>query len=634
MTRSRATDTVEPLEDPEKYIKTARKAKRTMSNIGESSSNASEHQTSPNHNLENQPPPTQPSQTSPINSTPFTTTQSPQQPSSSQPRMQSQDFTQVPPTSIPFIPPLFTSIPQPTTPIRGPAHTPPNSQPWGTPLPNYFQPFEPHHPRPRAVVRNQQLPPRFQHLHENNGRFGFGNEEIEDNEGWLFNANVNEGTQGNNHGVGNGRRMSILDHVSQRREGTGSSIYLPPVPANTSLVLNAHIMANLKDNTFCGSDLEDAQEHLDAIEEIMEGYKVAGVTQDQIMLRVFPRTLTGKAKRWLKLLPPNSIRSWAALKEKFIAEFNTPAMINLKLSKINNFTQEGGESLNQAWIRFQELLRACPQHDMTQWRILARFYDALDISTRQNLDNGGPFLHLSEDEALQRLDVLAKYSHQYHEGKTKKDVGSISNDDKDGEIRALKAKLEGTDRKIEKLTTSLHAMRVGCNHCGGSHLPKDCTKNQAKTVTFEDDEEVMMGSADEWEMRRENRKYQGGGGFYKRYDQPFSGNRNYDRGQQQSNRNYNNHNSNQDQVPNQQGQQQQTPDSFGKLEMLINKYITHSSKRQEDTDVMLRNHQASIHNIEKQVGQIAQTLQERIPGSLPGFTTTNPNAQGSTNGAT
>ena len=78
---------------------------------------------------------------------------------------------------------------------------------------------------------------------------------------------------------------------------------------------------------------------------------------------------------------------------------------------------------------------------MTQWRILARFYDALDISTRQNLDNGGPFLHLSEDEALQRLDVLAKYSHQYHEGKTKKDVGSISNDDKDGEIRALKAKL-------------------------------------------------------------------------------------------------------------------------------------------------------------------------------------------------
>ena len=188
------------------------------------------------------------------------------------------------------------------------------------------------------------------------------------------------------------------------------------------------------------------------------------------MLRFFPRTLTGKAKKWLKLLPPNSIRSWARLKEKFIAEFTTPAMINMKLSKINNFTQEGGESLNQAWIRFQELLRVCPQNDMTEWKILARFYDALDIATRQSLDNGGPFLRLSAEEALEMLDVLAKYSQQYHEGK-KKVVGSSNDDYKDGEIRALKAKLEGTDRKIEKLTTSLHALRVGCNHCVGSHLP-------------------------------------------------------------------------------------------------------------------------------------------------------------------
>ena len=194
--------------------------------------------------------------------------------------------------------------------------------------------------------------------------------------------------------------------------------------------------------------------------------------------------------------------------------------------------------------------------------------------------------------------------------------------------------MEGTDRKIEKLTTSLHALRVGCNHCGGSHLPKDCTKNQVKSVTFEDDEEVMMGSEDVWDMRRENRKYQGGGGFYKRTDQNYSGNRNYDKGHYQNNRSYNTHNANNDQAPTQQGQQQQNADPLGRLEVLINKYITQSSKRQEDTDVMLRNHQASIHNIEKQVGQIAQTLQERIPGSLPGFTLTNLNAQGSTNGAT
>ena len=71
MTRSRATDTVEPFEDPEKVIKTARKAKITMSTIGESSSNASERQASPEiPYLENQSPPIQPSQAPPTDSTP------------------------------------------------------------------------------------------------------------------------------------------------------------------------------------------------------------------------------------------------------------------------------------------------------------------------------------------------------------------------------------------------------------------------------------------------------------------------------------------------------------------------------------------------------------------------------------
>ena len=60
MTRSRATNTVEPLDDPERFLRTARKAKRTMSTVGESSSNASERQASPElPHLENQAPPVQ-----------------------------------------------------------------------------------------------------------------------------------------------------------------------------------------------------------------------------------------------------------------------------------------------------------------------------------------------------------------------------------------------------------------------------------------------------------------------------------------------------------------------------------------------------------------------------------------------
>src|SRR4051794_23657841 len=58
-------------------------------------------------------------------------------------------------------------------------------------------------------------------------------------------------------GDNNGRRMTILERMRIRRDGSGPSINLPPVPADTSLILNGHIMTNLSNNTFSGDELED-----------------------------------------------------------------------------------------------------------------------------------------------------------------------------------------------------------------------------------------------------------------------------------------------------------------------------------------------------------------------------------------
>ena len=70
---------------------------------------------------------------------------------------------------------------------------------------------------------------------------------------------------------------------------------------------------------------------------------------------------------------------------------------------------------------------------------------------------------------------------------------------KDEEIRSLRAQLEGTDRKIEKLTNTLNALALGCVLCGGNHVPDDCPQYCSKVAIVENEEGVMISKEDEWE---------------------------------------------------------------------------------------------------------------------------------------
>ena len=68
-------------------------------------------------------------------------------------------------------------------------------------------------------------------------------------------------------------------------------------------------------------------------------------------------------------------------------------------------------------------------------------------------------------------------------------------------------------------------------------------------------------------------------------------------------------------------------DQFARLEELLITFITHSSQRQDETDIVLRNHQASISRIEKQVAHMAQLLEERAPENSQDFEVSSPRAQ-------
>ncbi|GJX17780.1 retrotransposon protein [Tanacetum coccineum] len=121
-------------------------------------------------------------------------------------------------------------------------------------------------------------------------------------------------------------------------------------------------LKELRDNTFSGSELEDANEHIEKVLEIVDLLHIPKVTQDQIMLRAFLVSLTGAASRWLKNQPSGSITTWEVLKTKFLNKYCLLACTVMKMEEINNFQQEPDESLSRAWERFKELLMKCPQH--------------------------------------------------------------------------------------------------------------------------------------------------------------------------------------------------------------------------------------------------------------------------------
>ncbi|GKD93276.1 hypothetical protein Tco_1373113 [Tanacetum coccineum] len=74
-------------------------------------------------------------------------------------------------------------------------------------------------------------------------------------------------------------------------------------------------MRELREDTFFESKNDDAHEHVERVLDIFSFFNIPGVTHDVVMLRVFPITLTGAAKRWVDILSPRTFDSWDLLKK-------------------------------------------------------------------------------------------------------------------------------------------------------------------------------------------------------------------------------------------------------------------------------------------------------------------------------
>ncbi|KAJ9552611.1 hypothetical protein OSB04_016656 [Centaurea solstitialis] len=111
--------------------------------------------------------------------------------------------------------------------------------------------------------------------------------------------------------------------------------------------INKGLIKMINTISFDGEPSGNPYQHLEAFEDICD---LVNTKEDEVRLRVFPFTLTNKAKDWFKKLPPGSIITWDDLKSAFMSRYFPISRANKIRAEIRNFKQ-GKDSLVKAWGR-------------------------------------------------------------------------------------------------------------------------------------------------------------------------------------------------------------------------------------------------------------------------------------------
>ena len=107
-------------------------------------------------------------------------------------------------------------------------------------------------------------------------------------------------------------------------------------------------------------DLDDDVLPKHHINQFIDALNLMSVEHEDVICRLFPHTLQGKAAKWFFNLGLGSITSWKKIEEAFMVEFSdeeTPRILSLELLGIRMDDNEKVKDFNQ---RFITLLNRIP----------------------------------------------------------------------------------------------------------------------------------------------------------------------------------------------------------------------------------------------------------------------------------
>nr|GEV81438.1 hypothetical protein [Tanacetum cinerariifolium] len=204
--------------------------------------------------------------------------------------------------------------------------------------------------------------------------------------------------------------LTMEQYLALTRENQASGVVKSKIGGNVNFKIKSKFMRELREDTFSRNKNDDAHKHVERVLDIISLFNIPGVSHDAIMMRVFPITLNGAAKRWVDRLPIGNVDSWDLLKKAFIQRYCPPSKIAIQLEEIRNFKQEGDKTLYQAWERYNDILYKCLAHDINNHQKVNIFYNGLGAMNRQLLDSQRPIPGMTPVQALTTIQTMTDHS--------------------------------------------------------------------------------------------------------------------------------------------------------------------------------------------------------------------------------
>jgi hypothetical protein len=122
-----------------------------------------------------------------------------------------------------------------------------------------------------------------------------------------------------------------------------------PHTESTSFRIPIGIVEKIMDGRYAGDGTVHPSDHLMKLKELCELFKVAGLSRENAMKKLFPLSLKDKAREWYKLLDDPYHLEWKEIESLFYSKFYPPHEVHLDRNYIYNFHPHDGENIAQAW---------------------------------------------------------------------------------------------------------------------------------------------------------------------------------------------------------------------------------------------------------------------------------------------
>ncbi|KAL4302781.1 hypothetical protein GQ457_10G017770 [Hibiscus cannabinus] len=252
---------------------------------------------------------------------------------------------------------------------------------------------------------------------------------------------------------------TVRDYLAEDLEGLNPAVTMPDFEAEHFEL--KPVMFNMLNTLgqFGGTPNENARQHLKSFLEICNSFKIHGVSNDFLKLKLFPYSLRDKAKTTVEQSPVR------------LASILDPVMSKLP-------SQEDDEAIHEAWERYRDLFRRCPMHGLPEWTQESIFYNSDNTPTRMMLDASanGTLLDKPPRESLEVLDKVAQNDYKHPTSRR-------------GNTRREPAQLDSSDTILSQIAslTNMISQILSSRPIGGfpsdTEVAKGATHEQCNAIT-------------------------------------------------------------------------------------------------------------------------------------------------------